>query len=252
MQPRITLGHLVRTIREGATWNDAHEFPSSQPWADELERVLSFLCSQQMFSVFLPRLRGDSRQRDAALAEARVAFFFHRNGFRILAWEPHAGGSGPGDLEIQWRDADPLFIEIKGPTWQSELSEDEHRDGVRRRLPKYLDGEVRSLDTAGRIIYAIDKALPKFNPKRVNVVALASNLFVSPLDVPETRLFDLLTDRLRVSTRRIVGGVVLFDAVCETERPCPCVEYRSRLIVNDVALRPLPEAVRLGFAGGHA
>ena len=79
----VNVGPLTRTVLDGAVWRDESEFPASQDWADEVERVLSFLESEGKFGTFLPRLQTRETQRDGALAEARAAFFFRRNGFDI-------------------------------------------------------------------------------------------------------------------------------------------------------------------------
>jgi len=85
---------------DGAASRESSEFPASQDWADDVERVLSFLVAQDRFGHFLPAFRGRERQRVAALAEARTGFFFHRIGFDILRWEPEAVAGRPGDLKF--------------------------------------------------------------------------------------------------------------------------------------------------------
>ena len=74
----------------------------------------------------------------------RVAFFFHRIGFQILQWEPEAVKGRPGDLEIRWRDTEPIFVEVKGPGWKGELTADEIKVG-RSDRPKHVDGEGRAV-----------------------------------------------------------------------------------------------------------
>ena len=145
----INLGSLTQTVLDGAVWRNESEFPAFQTWADEVERVFSFLVAQNVFERFLPRLR--ARERDGALAEARAGFFFHRNRFHILDWEPIAVPNRPGDIEIQWQDGEPLFIEVKGPGWEGELSPEEIRSG-RQHLPKYVNAEGRAVGPTERVL----------------------------------------------------------------------------------------------------
>ena len=134
-----------------------------------------------MLTKFLPRFREYPRERDAALGEARLAFFFHRNNFRIVSWFPPGRGSHEGDLEIQWTDTEPIFVEVKGPTWEGELSAEE-RDTGRKVQPKYIDGQARSVRPSVEVRNALRKALPKLSQERANLVAIVDDLFLSPLD----------------------------------------------------------------------
>ena len=114
---------------EGSVWLDKSVFPAHQEWADETEKVLAFLESQGVLDSMMSRLTARESERDGALAEARTGFFFSRNGFRIVEWEPEAVMGRPGDLEIQWRDTPTIFVEVKGPGWEGELSDEEIRAG---------------------------------------------------------------------------------------------------------------------------
>ena len=98
----IKLGPLTRAMCDSPSWKGQDDFPSSQLWADELEKVLSFLQVHAQFECYLPVLKGKLTQRDGALAEARVAFFFHRNGFLILSWEPKGASDNLGEFEISF------------------------------------------------------------------------------------------------------------------------------------------------------
>lgn len=152
MREEIRLGRLTRVIREEARWVGQDDFPASQDWADEVEQVLQHLECHGMFSKFLPALRADNRQRDAAMAEARVAFWFCRNGFRITRWFPQVTKRA-GDLEVVWSDGPAIFVEVKCPTWQSELTKEELQDS-RKFEPRYKNGEARSLDQDRAVLYA--------------------------------------------------------------------------------------------------
>jgi len=101
----------------------------------------------------------------------------HCNGFSITQWEPEAVAGRPGDLGVAWRESEPIFVEVKGPGWESELKPDE-RVGSGRAEGKNVDLEVRAVDSIGPILYAIDMSLPKLAAHRCNLVPVVDDLFV--------------------------------------------------------------------------
>ena len=82
-----------------SAWSASSVFPSGQEWADDTERILGFLEAQGVLETFLPRLL--AREWEGAFAEARVGYFFKRNGFKVLNWEPMKVPDRPGDIDIQ-------------------------------------------------------------------------------------------------------------------------------------------------------
>lgn len=245
----VQLGPMTRSMLEGATWQQSSEFPAHQNWADDIERVLCFLVAQGVFERFLPRLRARETERDGALAEARTGFFFHRNGFRILQWEPEAVAGRPGDLDIQWRDTEPFFVEVKGPGWEGELTRDEIAEG-RTTAPKYINAEARAIDPTERVVYAVEKALPKFSPDRINLVVVVDDLFFSPTELPKPLLEGRLTRALVEDRFRPVAGIFLLNPCSYTGENQ--VEYIDHYIPNPKAARFLPNAVHDGLLAGNA
>ena len=64
-------GPLASSLLSPLPWKD--DYPSSQEWADELERLLSFADSQGQLKAFIPRIGTElANQRDEALNELRV------------------------------------------------------------------------------------------------------------------------------------------------------------------------------------
>jgi hypothetical protein len=243
----VKIGPLTRAVLNGAVWSENSEFPAFQVWADEIDGVLSFLVVQEVFDRFLPRLR--ARERDGALAEARAGFFFHRNGFRIIRWEPEEVHNHPGDLDIQWRTSEPIFIEVKGPGWEGELSEVERQAG-RLNHPKYINAEGRAIAPAEHLLFAVSKALPKLSESRINLIVVVDDLFVSPIELPKDYLTSVICQGIAGPQFRVVGGVFLLNPViysCSND----FVEYRKYFIPNGSALRPLPDIVREGFIAGN-
>ena len=208
---QVILGPLTKTIIKESRWRGRDGFPSSQIWADEVERVLSFIEGQGQFEKYLPRFRGNVSQRDGALAEARVAYFFHRNGFKIVSWEPRGASSHLGEFEIQWYSLRPIFVEVKGPRWEGELSDDELK-GPRRWEARYVNGEARWFDSISKIVAAAEKAVPKFLPDTPNIlVAIGYLLFVSPRDLPRNIVEPRLSASLSNPRFSNIGGVIIFD-----------------------------------------
>jgi hypothetical protein len=104
--------------------------------------------------------------------------------FRVLAWEPEAVMDRPGDIDVQHGDTEAIFIEVKGPGWEGELTQEERKRG-RNSMPKHVDMEARAIDSIGPSLYAVDKAIPKFDSTRCNMVAINDDLFRSPVELPK-------------------------------------------------------------------
>jgi hypothetical protein len=214
-------------MAKGAAWRKIDDFPACQEWADEVETVLSPLEEHGQFDRYLPRLQ--KMERDETLAEARVSYFLLHKGFRIVSWEPMAESGHPGEFEIQWKNDPPIFVEVKAPGWEGELSEEEKR--IPRRNKWKLRRGVRSVNPIERVLYAARKATQeqrKFSPDRPNLLVVADDLFRSPVTVPLNTLIPLVQQGLIAFSR--LGGILLFNAVCHN-----VVEYRARLIVNPAA-----------------
>jgi hypothetical protein len=136
----------------------------------------------------------------------------------------------PGDLEIQWNATSPIFIEVKGPGWEGELTVEEKR-GTRKRKPKYINAEGRWVDSVKRIMYSVEKAMPKFASGRPNLLVVSVDLFVSPLDMAQNILVPRLISELKQPEFARVGGLLLFNPICNWEG----INYRTRFIQNSAA-----------------
>ena len=229
----LRIGPYLRTVAANAKWRTADEFPSCQEWADEVEKVLAFLDSQDQFERFLPRLSARKGERDGALAEAFVGFFFARNGFRILRWEPVVIQDRPGDLEVQWDTTAPIFVEVKGPGWESELSPSERSQG-RASQPKYIDTEARWMAPAEKFRYAVTKALPKLGIERPNLIVIADDVFVSPLEWEPLKrhVSSILEHFLREPAYSAVGAVLMIRPILYEKT----VQYLIGFVDNEFAL----------------
>lgn len=225
----VQLGCSTQLIANGAAWRNKDDFPASQAWADEVEEVLTHLKVHGQFDRFLPRLRASITERDEALAEGRVSFFLSNLGFAITAWEPIVVPNIPGEYEIQLTGSQAIFVEVKSPGWEGELTEEEKR-GARKFNPKYINAEFRSYNAEERVLYAAKKAMSKFANDRPNLLVVADDLFVSPLYTP----IEILDHRIRSGLDRKehenLGAVLLF--VAEQRGGKAPIKYFSRLIEN--------------------
>jgi hypothetical protein len=251
----VTLGPLGSSVADGSSWLGADEFPSSQSWADELERVLAFAHSRGGFERCLGDLRGSASQRDSALAELRVAFFLDRNGFRLVDWKPRGAGVKEGECSVACPSGHDIFVEVKSPGWESELQQAERLSG-RTRLPKYINAEARFIDSAAAIRFAVTKAYPKFAANRKNLLVIADDLFVGFEHRPDFAADRALYARhvepekkgyFTDSTYERLGGVGIFW-VCKTEGGP--VGYDMRLFINShAASSALPSDFVQAFHG---
>jgi hypothetical protein len=247
----VVLGPLTSTVLDRARWRGQDDFPSSQEWADEVERILSFAHARGQFTrPYLSRLIASVSQRDSALEELRVAFFFDRNSFRVLRWNPIGAKGMEGEFTISGPSLiQEIFVEVKSPGWESELSRQEIEAG-RKSVPKYINGEARWFDPAAAIRFAIDKAYPKFRDDQPNLAVIADDLFVSLQHGTDLSAWRALYGRDGVFTNsdyENLEGVGIFWTVNNDRE----IWYRMRLFLNPnarAAVR-LPEDFRKAFTG---
>jgi hypothetical protein len=248
----IGLGPLTSNLLYPFPWKD--DYPVWQEWADELERLLSFADSQGQMPAFLPRLKTDRRnQRDEALNELRVAFFLHRNGFPIVAWEPAGLRGKVGEYSVRVPEGITVFTEVKSPGWESGLDPAERLAG-RTKLPKYIDGEGGAFANweGVRKCIASSKTYPKFSPTQPNLLVIADDFFVSLHDSEWQTEIALYFDRssygsetgyFSSSAYANLGGVGMFGAIVEVGKMR--VDYRFRVYNNPFTLTQtrLPESI---------
>jgi hypothetical protein len=102
-------GPLTELLLKDARWYNLDSFPAWQVWANDVEEVLTFLQAEGRLDVFLKDIKNleTPQHRDARLAEARGAFHFARNGFRIIQWEPPGEGQTKGEALICAKRVEP-------------------------------------------------------------------------------------------------------------------------------------------------
>ena len=237
--PGVKLGSIASKLFSPPRWTDY--YPSSQAWADELELLLQFATSHRQIENFLPRLNTPRKnQRDEALNELRIAFFLHRRGFPVVAWEPLGQGAKIGEYSIRAPEGRTVFTEVKSPGWESELAQAERLAG-RKNMPKYIDGEGRPFANWKSMRDCIKRAYGKFTPNEPNLLVIADDFFVNltvarlPIDIA---LYDTHTGYggeagyFMSAAYQNIGGVVVFAATVERAS----VGYRFQVFENAFVL----------------
>ncbi len=168
---------MARKLISPARWTDA--YPAWPAWSRELDVLLRFADETGLLGNVPVKLRQRNHQRDEALNELRVAYWFHHMNFPIVQWEPPGLNGKVGEYLIQ-AGADKVFVEIKSPGWESELSDAERLAG-RTHQPKYQGiggGAFGNWQAVHRCI-ASPKTYPKFAPTQPNLLVIADDLMVT-------------------------------------------------------------------------
>ena len=245
----VRIGSLTSLVMDGAAWRDTNAYPSAQEWADEAERLFNFAVSHDQFARYLPNLRGRWNQFASAQAELRVAFFLHRNGFKIVEWEPAGAAAFKGEFTIEGPSRLGVFTEVKSPGWEGELTPKELKAG-RQHQPKDLYCDGRAVAPWERVQFEIGKAYKKFDPQNRNLLILADDLFVGLNHSNEiwtnyalylSRTGGCFTDGRYGN----LGGIAFFHVVANTDP----IAYEMEVFLNPHALSSvaLPEDVRGAF-----
>ena len=264
--PHVRLGPLTRLLLSGARWQGADAFPAWQVWADDVERVLAFLQSEGRLGAFLAVTQSarTPQHRDARLAEARGAFYLHRNGFCVVEWEPLGEGTTRGEVTVSLRGSTNVFVEVKQPGWQGErlprrvadsralTPEARERCLARMKQEKYINLEGGAV---GSHLAAMDvvrrNALPKLTDKMPNLVVVVDDLSVTPVGLPGLPLYVEREfakpdhdpdDHDDVFTFERLGGVFFLQPEANNSQR---IDYRADFVENPGALPScaLPPAV---------
>jgi len=214
-----------RLLRE-ARWVDG--YPATPEHHAELEDLLRFLQTHSRLDSFWPRLIAPRpAERDDALQEIRVARFLTSRGFPIAQWEPPGRANYLGEFSIEASSPQPVFVEIKSPGWEGQLSQ-QQRNAGRAQQDKYQDLEGGADDPWRAIRGSIRKAYPKFLHSQPNLLVIADDRFM-PLATwgrlpAEQALLSksaaLDGESAYFTTKKFenLGGVALFKAEVEVLR----------------------------------
>jgi hypothetical protein len=252
IRPSVNLGPLTRQlVNEGAAiWGDS--YPAWQSYADECERLLSFLAARQELDRFRPRLVSRRQQRDEALNEIRVAYFLDRSGCPVVGWEVTDAAPYNVEFEVSLGQGANAFVEAKSPGWEAELSRLELDQG-RAKQEKYAGIESRAASPIEVIRRTVKKALPKFTGNAPSLIVIADDCYVNlgewgwgpPMMALIHRSLGYGDGLFRNPDYSKVGAVCLFwERVSDTG-----VNYASICIANPNAMpsAALPAEVAAGI-----
>jgi hypothetical protein len=168
LKNRISIG--------GATWEgyDSYLRAHIKP---ELGRMKLKDIRHSHIQALITRLATQEHRKGRPLS-ANVAFYFHRNQFPVLQWKPQGAEGNEGEYVIRAPGQECVFVEVKAPVWEGELSPME-RDAGRIKLGKHINGEARAIAPWERIQFEVDKAYKKFLPTTKNLLVIADDLVVS-------------------------------------------------------------------------
>jgi hypothetical protein len=130
---------------------------------------------------YWPRLRSKAQQRDETVNEIRVAYFLQSVGYPVVDWEPEDAGGH----KLEFAVANPterqrIFVEVKSPGWEAELSDAERAAG-RASQPKYR-ADIIEGGPAGPVQVirrTIKKAHPKFSGNQPSIVVVSDDCRVN-------------------------------------------------------------------------
>lgn len=246
----VRLGPLTLAVLNSARWKEQDQYPAFQVYADECETLLEFSRGQGQFDRYFGDLTASIRQRNAALAELRVACHLEQNGFEIVEWKPVGQAPKEGEFLILGSSGVKTFVEVKGPSWQSELSDEEIKAG-RTKQPKHLYLEGRAIAPWEAIQFAVGKAYEKFAPDTSNLLVIADDLFVGLQHGTEMMAWMALYEkhyqgRFTVPDYEKLGGAGVFWMEPSGDQ----VRYEMKLFLNPFALAaPLPDDLVEAFNG---
>lgn len=237
-------GPAARRLISPGRWTD--QYPATPAYAKELDVLLSFADAEGRLPQFIPRLESKNTQRDEALDELRVAYLLHHSGFPVTQWEPPGLNGKVGEYLIGTPEGQHVFVEVKSPGWEGELS-DEQRNAGRAKQPKYQRVEGGALNNWEplRKCIASEKTYPKFAPTQPNLLVIADDLKVPLLESPKQVGVALYADDDRYGGEKgyftsakfeNLGGVGIFRALEEVSSAIHSVEYQFRLFDNPCAL----------------
>lgn len=156
-------------------WTDL--YPGWKQFAEELEAFLGMLEVEEQLDRYLPRLKSKQQQRDEALVELRILYFFICSGYRVVDWEPTGNNGKRGEFNLARNGEPSFFVEVKSPGWEGELSQQQREDG-RAKQPKYTPGKIGggAVSPNSAMHKSIDKAYEKFLDSCPNLLVIADDL----------------------------------------------------------------------------
>ena len=210
----------------------------------EIEKWLIYIKEKGELDRFKPRLQKmDYRKIKETLAEISSAYLLEKIlNYKVTDWEVDTANNSNVEFTIKI-DSKDIYCEVKSPSWQSELS-DEEKVGKRKKQGKYKNNEVRFIGHCKNIRYAIKKAYPKFLKDCYNLVIIQDDLIVPILNWPtDTQINIALYENTGQLDKEIgcfagkdyenVGGILFIDI-----NPTNSKKYKIKFFPNENSKMP--------------
>jgi len=232
---------LWTVVTEGLVGARFQWFPMETTSSDELEKLLEFSDSQNQFERFLGRIsKAADNRMDEVVQELRTAFFFYRNGFPICRWEPSGLLGKIGEYSLR-ADRQEVFVEVKSPGWEAELSPEEIKAG-RTKQPKYIQGDARAVAPWLQVRDCMKRAYCKFTDAQPNLLVIADDFHMSLTEEDDSQFEIALFEKTTVfnkeagyfanSSYERLGGIGIFSVRLTTDG----LAYAYKGITNPFSL----------------
>ena len=169
---------MARGLISPARWKD--QYPARPEYQQERDTLLGFGKSTG-FPNLEPRVESRAAQRDETIEELRVACFLHDNGFPIVRWNPPGLNGKVGEYLVRTSEAQDIFVEVKSPGWEGQLSVAELKAG-RAKRPKYDRMGGGAVGNWLAVQKSIAAAYPKFDSVQPNLLVIADDLMLGLCD----------------------------------------------------------------------
>jgi hypothetical protein len=237
----MRLGPVARKLINPDAWTGG--YPGPPAYVRELDALLHFANQNGYLGRFVSNLEARDRQRDKALNELRLSYLFKNLGFGISEWDPPGANGKKGEFMLSWPDESSVFVEIKSPGWESELSPAQLNAGFAKRS-KYAGwngGAVGNWQAVHRCISS-EKTYPKFLSTQPNLLIMSDDLKLSLHDSlfqVEAALYGekhFYGEDGYFTTNRFenIGGLGVFNAF--SVAPSRGMEYKFIVYANPNAL----------------
>jgi hypothetical protein len=219
-------------------WLGKDDFPSSPELKAEIEKWLKFMKKRHnnQLEKLKSRLNAERHKRDEALDEIFSAYLIEiKFKYPVYEWDVKTIYNRDVDFLI-YNNGEKIYCEVKSPGWESEI-ESKERLSERKYLPKYINGETRSLGTIQAIRYSIEKSYKKFSPKCRNLLIIKDDLFSNILD--NTRRIDIALFHPEKgcfinNSYENLGGILFLNLRYNND----VFEYRYKFVKNNNAKFP--------------
>ncbi len=174
----LRLGPAARKLISPDRWTDGYPGPAA--YSRELDVLLDWASKRNYLKRFVPNIEAKNTKRDEALNELRLAYLFDQTGFPVVQLGPPGANGKKGEYLLATPEKTDVFVELKSPGWESELTPAQRASG-RQHRPKYEGvggGAVGNFQAVHQCI-ARPNSYPKFTTTQANLLIIADDLNLS-------------------------------------------------------------------------